>query len=527
MTDDMTDYNIATFDALTIAQLYEDEGVLRYVMHTIGVNPVRNRNKIVDDGFNSIRAIVQHHANDVNGFQSYLNTLNKTFASAGTEALRVYYSPVIISRFCGVLHYYNQAVHSFHSIPDPSFVDVNMADELASLYNTFKEKSKRTDEEVDMEVPVLTGSSNWVTFRDKFLMKLALTTGKRGFSLEYVLDETTRPVTSARSALLEVDTIDLHESENFTTKATHFGRSYKSDNSQVWLLLKSLLLGTPVYNHISSFDSTQNGRRAWHALKEFYEGQDFRARLKDQAFNKLLTTFYKGDSQRFTFEKYVAVHKEAHKLLEDSGYNNGAGMDESTKCHHFIANIKEQAGLEHALSSVRANPQYQTFIQLTSFLTAEVDHRNIRRKQLKTSERTVSGVNKQRQQKQKTNKNNSFNSKVVEGKTVYGKQYPRHEFNKLSHAQRDAVIHLRREARKSNSNNPKTDKTVSGITMEDMVSLGDAIVAGVTQAQNADLSETEEETRTTSSISTKGTKRRAPSGGVGSFISLRKKGGKK
>ena len=287
-------------------------------------------------------------------------------------------------------------------------------------------------------------------------------------------------------------------------------------------MLKGLLLGTPVYNHISTYDGLQNGKRAWIALKEFYEGQDFQARLKDQAFNKLLTTFYKGDSPRFTFEKYVAVHKEAHKLLEDSGYNGGSGMDESTKCHHFIANIKEQAGLEHALSTVRASSQYQNFIQLTSFLSAEVDHRNIRRKQLKTNERTVSNVNRQRQQR-KNNSNKNFKSRTVEGKLVFGKQYARHEFSKLSKAQKQAVIDLRRESRRENKSTDN-QKTISGITMDDMISLGDAIVAGVANATKAELSETEDDTRTTSSITTsKSSKRKAPSGGVGNFISMRKK----
>ena len=384
----MTDYNIATFNTLSITDLYRNEGVLRYIMDTIGVTPVKCRSKIVDDGFTSLRAIVQHHSNDVKGFRNYLTNLNKTFASAGTAAIRVYYSPVIIARLCGVVHYYDQAVNNFHSIPDPSFITVDMADDLASSYNAFIESSKTKDDDVELEVPVLTGSSNWITFRDKFLMKLALTIGTRGFSLDYILDDTVRPVTNARTPLIEIDEIDLNDDELYKTSATHFGRYYKQDNAQVWLILKSILLGTPVYNHISSLDTSQNGRRAWRTLKDFYEGQDFQARLKDQAFNKLLHTFYKGDSQRFTFEKYVAVHKEAHKLLEDAGYNGGLGMDEATKCHHFVSNIKEQAGLEHALSTVRSSTQYQNFIHLTSYLTAEVDHRNIRRKQLKSNERT-------------------------------------------------------------------------------------------------------------------------------------------
>ena len=85
----------------------------------------------------------------------------------------------------------------------------------------------------------------------------------------------------------------------------------------------------------------------------------------------------------FLLQKYINIHKEAHKLLEDSGCNTGLGMDQAAKCHRFTAGIKEYAGLEHDLSSVRSHPSYRSFTALTSFLLAEVDHKNIRKQQLK------------------------------------------------------------------------------------------------------------------------------------------------
>ena len=524
------DYNIANFNTLPISDLYEDEEVWRYLMdRAIGIDQENCRDKIVEDGFDSLRSVVRHHTNNVEGFKTYLVGLNKTFASSSVPGLRVYYSPVAIARTLGVIHLYDQAVNTFHCIPDASYVNRGYADDLASIYEAFTKLSDDVKDDIDVQLPALTGSSNWVDFRDKFKMKLSLTIGNRGFPLDYVIDNTARPVRRGNANLLEVDEIDLSEDNLYVTSATQFGAPFNKDNTQVWNLLKSHLLGTPVYNHIANCDATSNGRKAWTLMTEFYEGEDFKTRMKDTAFSKIMNTFYRGDSIRFSFEKYISVHKQAHKMLEDANYNNGMGLDDSTKCHHFIAGIKEQAGLEYALCTARSNPQYRDFTSLTSFLTAEVDHKNIRKQQLKSGrskDRNVSGVKGDKAKKRNNNKD--FPSKMVDGKMVYGKRYSNPEYRKLTNNQKDAVRQLQKEARNRRNNNDK-DHTVKSITLDDLTVFGDAIVAGVRQAQ-VDAMEQQDSGNedTVASEITTSTKRKAPSGGVRNFIAQRKtkKGGK-
>ena len=74
-----TDYDITNLAPLSITELYGNEELLRYVMDRIGISIEQCRNKIVSDGFDSIRSIVHHHSNDVEGFRTYLTGLNKTF----------------------------------------------------------------------------------------------------------------------------------------------------------------------------------------------------------------------------------------------------------------------------------------------------------------------------------------------------------------------------------------------------------------------------------------------------------------
>ena len=153
-------------------------------MHrSIGIDAQNCRSKIVNDGFDSIRAVVRYHKDDISGFKTYLMGLNKTFASSNDVNLRVYYSPVCIARMLGVVHFYNQAVNTFHCIPDPSYINRDYADTLASTYKSFENATEKAKDEVEVTLPPLTGSSNWIDFWDKFMMKLTITIGSRGISL--------------------------------------------------------------------------------------------------------------------------------------------------------------------------------------------------------------------------------------------------------------------------------------------------------------------------------------------------------
>ena len=142
-----------------------------------------------------------------------------------------------------MVHYFNQAVNSFHKILDILSIDAAIASNLSRDYRDFSKDNN--DDEATIEIPKLTGSTNWITFRDKFIMKLSHTVGCRGIPLDYVVDSTPRVVTRANQNMAFVESIDLSEDGQYRTLTTHFGRAYKEDNKAVWDLLKSNLLGEP------------------------------------------------------------------------------------------------------------------------------------------------------------------------------------------------------------------------------------------------------------------------------------------
>jgi hypothetical protein len=169
-------------------------------------------------------------------------------------------------------------------------------------------------------------------------------------------------------------------------------------------------------------DRTSDGRKAWITLKAFYEGEDFLQRIQDESFAILANTSYRGESQRFNFERYVARHLKAHKLLVEADYNHGMGMDESTKIQHLKAGIRVEAGLEHAITTACTTGLF------VSFLSAEVEQRKIRKRELKSSA-NISAVAGDEDHKRSAmprsrsgdHHNQNKTSEVVDGVRVYGK----------------------------------------------------------------------------------------------------------
>jgi hypothetical protein len=526
---------------LSITQRFNHELAFRQLLHDIGVI-ISKRNQIIGDGFTSLQTLVEHYRYDVNGFASYLKNINKAWGALGQDR-RIFFNPVIMQRLLGLLHYASQAYYSFHITIDTDDITAADATNFGRAYNDFKSKANNANDDdngTDVSIPVLTGSSNWVNFRDKFLMKLNFTFGARGTSLSYIVDGNARTATRANQTRTEVISININDDDRFITHVVHFGEAYKSDNSAVWTLLKNQLLNTPPYNHISQHNNSKNGRAAWNSLKTFYEGEDFQQRNRELAFTKLSTTFYRGETHRFNFEKYIAIHKEAHKQLEDAGYNGGVGLDDETKVQHFKTGIKVEAQLEHAISAARANPMYHGFDQFVSYMSAEVDHKALRKSQMRTArERNVSSIGSRPDKPNNGNQGDSSwlskfakNSMMVGGRKVFAKQYSKEEFGQLTKAQRGAVIKMNKANRIKNkqNGNPSASLGVSAIeslresVMDDMITVGNAIVAGVAQASNDNNVDATDATSTSQSTITTATgKRSAQSGGIGDFIHNRRK----
>lgn len=478
---------------LTIIQRYDNHQAFLCLLNNIGVD-TKERYRLGADGFMTLRNLVDHFRDDVDVFHKYLQTSNKTWINNTQVMMRAYFTPVIINRLVGLLYYYKVCVRMLHTVPDTNIILANQATEFGTQYynSTRATGGDDDDNSSDIKIPDLKGADNWVSFRDNFLLKMSMITGSRGISIDYVVDSTPRGATRANNLLIQVPSIDLTQEDLLRTKTVHFGDAFKIDNTTVWNMLSSLLTDKPAFTHINSFKATKDGRRAWLALQSFHEGQDFKERLRESALNKLQSTFYNGEKARFNMEKYITVHLEAHKKLQDAGYNGGLGIDEETKIHYFRSGIREEAKLEYAISLARNNPAYNTFEAYTAHMNAEVELKNRRKSELKANtqnSRQVSGVqsnNRGNKGGKGTQKGRDTNKKLlsafIDGKKVEGRSYDNKEWKAMTANQRKKVIQLQKESRQSKANTSSVSTRQD--IQQDLITLGEAIVAGVARASN-------------------------------------------
>lgn len=522
-------------DQLSITNQFEEQDSLVSWFTRVLNMTVKEQDVFYDDGFGSLKDICLEYRHDVQGFKDYLKGINKTMASRRTDNNIVRLSPILMNQLVGVVHYFNMCVYTLHTIPSLENVTREKATHYGRVYSRLKEMLDQESEDLSITIPEFKGQLNWRNVKDLLLTKLELTASKAGIPMSYLVDEAIRRyprVTSLRGEIIEIDIEDM---DYLKTNAVHFGVAYKEDNLKLWNILKIAFMNSPGYYIIQPFEATKNGRKAYLALKNFYEGEDFIARSIEEAFVKLNSTYYKGETSRFNFEKYINIHLESHKLLIDAGYQMGRGMDEATKCQYLKNGIRPEAGLENALSLTRSNGlAYGNFQNFVSFLSAEVQHKNARKQQVSggqvrnVSATSQSGKKRNNQMRTretangKTSQNSTLPSRVVEGKKIEGRRYPQHEYVKFTKAQKKACAELKRERWGKRDQGHRTSTTSPNIGQGDFGAIGRAVISGLMSLPVP--SEERTNSNTTQGSNTMETSpASAASGSVGEFLRKRRR----
>ena len=504
-----------------------EQGVTVQFFGHIGLQVV-HLNVLISEGMRSFSDVVETYKEEgPEEFKKLLQDHNKAVDSRPHTGRgpRTRFTPVAIKRLTGVLHFFLISMYALHICPRITLIDADIADELGAAYYeklAMDDDEDEDDDTIDTKLPVFRGTNNWTEFRDRFAFKLAHTKNRKGYSLDYVIDDTERQVTHANANLIDVDQPVIN-ADTIRTRAVHFGPQYRRDNKKVWAILKSSLMNTPQFNHIAPFADNQNGRDAWFALRGYYQGEDFQERSRESAFNILRNTFYKGEATKFNFEKYVSKHLEAHKLLLDAGHNDGRGLDEATKIQYLRTGILAEAGLETALSTARAaRDNIRDFQMMVTFLSGEVDQLALRRVDLRGARtRRVSAFGRPA----RPNNNNRTRApkrrrgevpfETVDGRRVEARSYQKHEWENLTQNQRDAVIRLNRDRRRREKENARTQtgpgRNINAVR-DDRSHLGSTVHAesratGSDNASDISMADTGSNQR-----------RRTDSGSVGSFL---------
>ena len=195
----------------------------------------------------------------------------------------------------------------------------------------------------------------WRDFSESFMTYMQRMKGQADFSLAYIL----------RDNEDETDIVpdDYDTQEAYEEAIVPFqGIQYDLDNNAVFDALKSYLLGGLNWTWIQDYERRRDGRGAWLALKEHFDGPSNQIRLKAEAYASIRRAEYKG-AKNFSYELYRRIHTQAHSDLA----RFGEPVPEVKKVKDFLDGISDStlqpvkytiAGFSHLMSNFHEAANY-------------------------------------------------------------------------------------------------------------------------------------------------------------------------
>ena len=138
---------------------------------------------------------------------------------------------------------------------------------------------------------------------DAFLNLLACTTGAQKEPIRYVVRAQDAPA------------VFVNENERRMYQIQLDGIAFEEDNRKVYRLLKAFLINTPGWAWIDEFNATEDGRRAFQAWSDHYNGQGELSKRTSLAKAKIKSLHYKNE-RSMSFEKYTELLTKAFITLD-------------------------------------------------------------------------------------------------------------------------------------------------------------------------------------------------------------------
>jgi hypothetical protein len=228
-----------------------------------------------------------------------------------------------------------------------------LAFEQSQLMVRLQEDEALADKETVAKLPdKFKLPSQWRVFAEMIKTYLSQLKGSGRVALNYVIRKAPTPAPG---------TIYQTDAEQAVAIAPLAGDQYNRDNAKVYGILKQLCLEGPGRSYILDFDHAKDGRGAWLAMYNHFQGESYCNCAKLEVYTILDTIHYEGEKKGFTFEKFVEKHNECY--LELARHNEP--VYEEKKVHDFLQRINAPE-LQAAKQQVRANVQMVTNFQLAA-----------------------------------------------------------------------------------------------------------------------------------------------------------------
>jgi len=201
----------------------------------------------------------------------------------------------------------------------------------------------------------------WLTWSEQFLTYTRTKKGKNnGTPIAYVIREHNIPTP---------DMTFPTETDEKIGRALLIGPLYNADNADMYDLLKSLSGNGPLWPFIQPFERRRDGRGAWKALIQYFEGDTMKARLKAAAYQAITKANYQGPRRNFEFSTYVTIHQRAHQDL--ARYEEP--VPELKKVRDILEGITDPR-CESIKLQILSNPTYNNnFMETVNFVAGALD----------------------------------------------------------------------------------------------------------------------------------------------------------
>lgn len=202
--------------------------------------------------------------------------------------------------------------------------------------------------------------TKWRPWKESVVTYLHSKTGQAAIPLAYIVREFDQGIPGAIYSTVH---------EQLVNQAIHHGPEYNTNNGIVYDLLQSLTLNGPAWSWISGFQRSRNGRGAWKALIEYYEGDAMQMRSKQQCYDSIAKASYQGWKRNFDFSAYVAIHQQAHQDLA----RLGEPIPENKKVRDFLQGITDPQ-CNNIKLNVLSNPVFMnSFSSTINYMASAID----------------------------------------------------------------------------------------------------------------------------------------------------------
>jgi hypothetical protein len=168
-------------------------------------------------------------------------------------------------------------------------------------------------------------TANWIVWEIVFTNYLSGMYGVTNVPLNYVIR---KPQPEGH--------VYLTDTEKLINSAPLEGYAFQSDTQNVYRILKSLTVGTDAWEWLKSYDVNKNGRLAFEALREHYDGPGEIDRRIALAKKQIKELHYKNE-QSFSFDKFITRLNGAFQILAECK----EGLTEKAKVDEMISSMSQ------------------------------------------------------------------------------------------------------------------------------------------------------------------------------------------